>query len=171
MPNDHTPAKRPTGICPNCGSDVDAANVTRIQKRRFAEAGPLELVEFRPDRSRKEVGSVEGRLIGVGSFRGKPAIRIRERKSGRAIWCEVSPADRGRVADAASFNEVWENRRVRIRGEIQFGSDGKISGAVAHRVQVVSPRKVSVEELRDPEFTEGMTAVEYLRHRREREIG
>jgi hypothetical protein len=123
------------------------------------------------DRSRDEIGSVEGRLIGVGTDYNQPAIRIEERKSGAEVWCRVPLDVRDRIANEANFVDVWEHRRVLIRGLIRYEKDGSIGRVYAQSVERLTPRQMTIHDIRDPDFTGGLSTADYLNKLREGELG
>lgn len=123
------------------------------------------------DRAREEYGSVEGTLLLAGFEYNQPAIQIEERTSRREIWCRVSQEERDRIAEATDFRDVWDHRRVVVRGRIVYGRSGEIVRIYATSVTRMQPRVVAVEELRDPQFTRGLSIPRYLELLREGELG
>lgn len=124
-----------------------------------------------PPKAKAQIGSVEGFLIGVGTYWKRPAVRIRERKSGGEIWCEVTEELRAEFTDKANFDDVWNNRRVLIRGRIAYGSAGEISRISANEITPIDSTPISTDKIRDTDFTGGLTAEEYLKKLREGNIG
>lgn len=118
-----------------------------------------------------QTGSIEGMLKEVTTFYGRPAIRIRERKSQRDIACVVSDELALTFSDHASVHDVWTKRRVTVRGTIHYGADGSIYKVDAIDV-IASPIDTNtLPPLRDPDFTGGLSAAEYLEKFRAGEIG
>ena len=117
---------------------------------------------FSEDRSREEWGSVEGRLLEVGTEYEQPAIRIEERTSRSPVWCRIPEGVRDRIAGEANFKDVWEHQRVLVRGKIVYDKDGSIKRVYADDVSRIIPRQMTIHDIHDPNFTEGMKTTEYL---------
>lgn len=132
-------------------------------------AVPIEAVAGE-SRRHEEMGTIEGILIEVGHEYNQPAIKIRDRLTGNEVWCRVSEQWRDRVAHEANFNDVWQHRRVRVRGRIQYRGN-YIVRIYAQDIDPVSVRRVDVDEIKDENFTGGLSVVEYLEKFREGEIG
>ena len=123
------------------------------------------------DREREEIGSIEGYLLEVGTNYNKPAILIRERKSGSDVWCLVDSGLKERISQESSFEDVWDHRRVIVRGRISFNKQGAIVRVLATSVARVASRQMTLHDIKDPNFTGGMSAIEYLERLREGELG
>jgi hypothetical protein len=123
------------------------------------------------NRQRVEFGSVEGTLENVGSDYSLPAIFIVERKSGRKIACRVEQSVFDAIAGKANYRDVWEHRRVSVRGRIAFDAEGQISRVYANTIRLLSPRTLTLRDIEDPEFTEETSTAEYLERLREGELG
>lgn len=168
--------------------NVAQAGTTRVQV--FDEAGkqqeevellPSDLLEVQKalavavaeatPRPKEQRGSIEGHLLGVGTFYGLPAIKLCERKSHTDVWCTVTDAHRQQVAADTDFEDVWEGRRVLVEGVLIYDTGGSLSRVFADTVQVIETREVSTEALRDAEFTHGLSAADYLERFREGTLG
>ena len=114
------------------------------------------------DRSRVEIGSIEGEYVNLGTNYGHPAIRLRERKTGAQVWCWVSENDLERFSERVKAADVWMHKRVRARGKIYYGSDGGLLHIEADDVQLADVGRVRLDEVRDPDFTGGLSVSEYL---------
>lgn len=163
---------------------------TRIEVEQAITADALpEVVEVKPSdltvveqaiaaatteampKSKDQVGSVEGQLLEVGTFYGKPAIKLRERKSGLEMWCTVTEAHREEVASTTNFDDVWAGRRVLVEGTLAYDKTGLLSRVSADTVHVVRPVSIPPDSLHDPAITSGMSAAEYLERFREGTLG
>lgn len=122
-------------------------------------------------RDRMEVGSVEGYLEDVGTDYGVPAIHIIERKSNRRIACRVDQTLMDSIAQSADFKDVWDHRRVMVRGRVFYGTDGTIARVIARSITRVTPRQMTLHDVEDEKFTDGLPTGEYIRRLREGEIG
>lgn len=86
------------------------------------ESEPLSI----PRHTKRQIGSIQGLLIEVTTYRGRPAIRLRQRKTGREITCVLSGDLAGQFAQDSSAQDVWDNRRFSVRGWIFYRSSGQI---------------------------------------------
>lgn len=143
-------------------------------------ARSLEIVESRGDAlhsylfssfARREVGSVEGRIVDLGTDYDEPGLRIREQKSGREFWCRIDAITREELESKLTAGDVWAHRRIRVRGTLNYNHDGKLTRVFDGKITYISPPEVTLEQLRDPEFTEGYSAAEYLERLRENDFG
>ncbi len=123
------------------------------------------------DRQREERGSLEGVLLDVGMEYNRPAILIRERKSGRDIWCRVSEEQSQEISSSATFADVWSRKRVLVKGRIRYDKDGNITRVFADSIRSISPRKMMVRDISDRDFTYGLDVRSYLDLLREGEGG
>lgn len=122
-------------------------------------------------RERTEHGSVEGVLVDVRTDYNQPAVHIIERKSGKEIACRVDQAVIDEIANAASFRDVWEHRRVSVRGRIAFDQQGKIIRVYARSITPIKPRTMTLRDIEDPDFTGDLTITEYIEKLREGALG
>lgn len=123
------------------------------------------------DRSREEIGSIEGQLLDVGTDYNQPAILIRERKTGSEIWCRVDASVKHKISEEARFEDVWDRRRVIVRGRISFDSAGAVTRVRATSVVTIETRQMTVHDIKDTNFTGGLSVNDYLDRLREGEIG
>lgn len=141
--------------------DVDQSIIFTQKEAAIAIAAfeiPMEeLVE-----SYTQIGSIEGTIIQVSSYYQSPAVFIKERISGNNIWCLVDEEHRKQIADEADFDDVWSGRRVRIRGKLEYDQTGKVSKVYASDIIPIEARKVSLSEIKDKDFTSGLSPSEYI---------
>lgn len=123
------------------------------------------------DRQREEYGSIEGVLLDVGTEYNRPAILIRNRKDGEEIWCRVSKEQSHEISRSATFEDVWSRRRVIVKGRIRYNDNGQIIRVFADTIQPVKPRKMTIHDIVDPEFTTGADTKAYLESLREGTLG
>lgn len=123
------------------------------------------------DRGREEVGSIEGQLLEVGTDYNQPAILVRERKTGADIWCRVDAALKHKISEESRFEDVWDRKRVIVRGRIYFNSMGSIVRVRATSVATVAPRQMTIHDIKDNNFTGGLSVNEYLDRLREGDLG
>lgn len=123
------------------------------------------------DRSRSEMGSIEGDYLYLGDHYAHPAIKLCERKTGAEIWCWVSEGDLERFSERVKAVDVWRHKRVRARGKILYDRYGGILHVEADDVQLTEVPRVRLDEVRDPNFTGGLSVSEYLDRLREGRLG
>lgn len=115
-------------------------------------------------------GSIEGPLVEVGTHYHRPAILIKDRITGDDIWCIVPDEFRKEIANKADFDDVWSERRVNVRGKIEYDNAGIISRVYAYQITRIHAREVRLEEIRDPSFTSGLGSSDYVSKLREGEL-
>lgn len=123
------------------------------------------------DREREEVGSIEGVLLNVGPYYNQPALLVRERKTGEAIWCRVAHELKHKISEEGRYEDVWDGRRVLVRGRISYDSDGKITRVKANSIEKITPRQMTINDIKDQDFTGGLSTAEYLERLREGDLG
>ncbi|OQP86012.1 hypothetical protein BTR14_13090 [Rhizobium rhizosphaerae] len=123
------------------------------------------------NRERIEIGSIEGTIDNVTTHHGHPAIQITERKSGKTITCRIDKSLVERVSQAAGFEDVWQHRRVIVRGRISYDRSGAITRVVARDIMRITPRNMTLRDIEDTDFTDGMSSAEYLQKLREGDLG
>lgn len=122
-------------------------------------------------RTKQQVGSIEGSLVEVGTHYQQPAILVIERKTKQEVWCVVPQAFQHQISEHTSVEDVWKGSRVIVRGTIHFNLDGKFARVVATDVRRVDPQHVSDDAIADKNFTGGLSVVEYLNRLREGALG
>jgi hypothetical protein len=144
---------------------------TLTPQRAEAALRALDAAQPTIDRSRAEIGSIEGEYLDIGSHYAHPAIRIRERKTGGEVWCWVSEKDLERFSELVRAADVWRHKRILARGKIYYSMAGDILRIEATGVQLVDVPRVTLDEVRDRNFTGGLRVSEYLNRLREGDLG
>ena len=121
--------------------------------------------------ARREAGSIEGQILDVGTDSEEPAVHIVEHLSGRRISCRINKEIRHDIERRLTAAHVWDKHRIRIRGVLNYDADGRLIRLYDGRIAFIEPVDVSVDDLHDPEFTEGLEPSEYLERLREGELG
>jgi hypothetical protein len=115
-------------------------------------------------------GEVEGTIVSVGTWYGKPAFRVGSRQLVKAPWCILAPALVESLGAELTADAVWKHKRVAMRGQLIY-RDGSIVRVLASTIRDLAPSSpVDIEALRDPNFTGGLDPVEYLRRFYEGEL-
>lgn len=120
---------------------------------------------------KEQVGSIEGVFLQVATHYHKPAILILERKTGDQIWCTISEEHQREIADLANFDDVWNGRRIVVSGRIGYDELGRISKVAANHIRLIEPSNVELKNIRDKDFTGGLSSSDYLDRLREGLIG
>jgi hypothetical protein len=152
--------------------EISLTPATAIKALEVDQGIELANTQYLADnRERQEFGSVEGTIIDVGTDYNQPAIRIQERKSGRQIACRVGQEVIDSIAKATSLRDVWEHRRVQVKGIVSFDSTGQIIRVHARSVTPIIPRNMTIKDIQDTGFAGELSTEEYLEKLREGELG
>lgn len=142
--------------------------IVALESIKVLEDEETELKSFLPaKRQRMEIGSIEALLLDVGTEYNQPAILVKERKSGKDIWCRVSPDLKSKISNEASFEDVWDHRRVSIKGRISYDAEGEIARVFAESVVPLKSRTMTTHDIKDADFTGNESILEYLERLRE----
>lgn len=118
--------------------------------------------EAEDDLSRWEIGSVEGNIIRLDTYHGQPAIRLQERLHGWQFPCVLSPSLADNIGHQHDWAEVWTGRRIQVSGEILFRAAGHIGRMYANDIKPIDERRLTYADISDPNFTNGLSARDYL---------
>ena len=155
--------------------DAEAVEVSQNNAMRYFEhvLTPVEsLHSFLFSRtSRREIGSLEGRIVDIGTDYETPALQIKEHNTGRHIWCRVSPEKAQEIGSGMRANDAWNHRRVRIRGTLNYDNDGSVFRVLNGTFSYIDVAPTDIDQLEDGEFTEVYSPSEYLERLRENEFG
>lgn len=158
---------------------------TTIDSGLLSEIGPIEITAddaakvvaavsaqaLPTNKTKEQIGSIEGQLVLVHQHYGQPAIQIIERKTKELIWCVVPAAFQHEISESTTVEDVWRGSRVIVKGKILYGSDGKISRVIASSVRRFGTATVLEETIADTEFTGGRSVSEYLEKFRDGTLG
>ena len=121
--------------------------------------------------AKQEIGSLEGTLSDLSTHWNHPAVRVIDAGTQEHVWCRLSKELQSKFSDKAKFEDIWEHKRVVVRGRIRYDEDGKIAYILATDIEKIDPRAVDIQALKDREFTGGLSVVEYLDRFREGTLG
>lgn len=121
--------------------------------------------------SRREIGSVEGRIVEIGTDYDVPALHLEEHNTGRQVWCRVSPEAAEQLGTEMRAGDVWSHKRVRVRGTLNYDNQGNVLRVVNGTVAYIESEEIDLNKIEDKEFTGGYTVSEYLDRLRENEFG
>lgn len=114
------------------------------------------------DLSGMELGSIEGVFLETTTHFGRPAIRIKDRLTGRAISCVLSEQVADEINRTLEFRDVWSSKRILVDGRISRNKEGQISGVRADRVTLIEAPEFSLKDAMDKNFTGGLPVRQYL---------
>jgi hypothetical protein len=98
---------------------------------------------------RTEFGSVEGTIVGVVSYYGKPAIAVKDWLSDRIIKCVPHTDEiRDRINEEHRFRDAWTNQRVIVTGVIHYNPSGQMLRMDVDEIERLNARLISFDELR-----------------------
>ena len=112
--------------------------------------------------SRKELGSIEGRIVDLSTDYDEPSIKLKEHRSGREIQCRISAGARDELKNSLTAGDVWAHRRARVRGIINYDPNGRIVRVYDGRIAFIETKDSVIRDFRDPDFTSGLHAYEYI---------
>ena len=118
-----------------------------------------------------QIGSVEGFFVQVTTYFHKPAIVMKVRRTGKAVTCIVSDENKEKIASEANFDDVWSGRRMVVSGRLEYDAHGELHKIIANNIRLVEGTAVSLDQLRDDDFTNGQSTAEYLENFREGNLG
>ena len=154
--------------------DAEAVVVSQQTSKRYFEdvlrpAESLHSYLF-SSTARHEIGSLEGRIVEIGTDYDAPALQIKEHNTGRAIWCRVSVEKAQDIGSEMKANDAWNHRRVRVSGTLNYDNDGNILRVLNGTFTYIDVAPTDLDKLEDREFTEGYSPSHYLDLLRENEF-
>ena len=158
---------------------IEGGDGTGIEFRPQTAKAALDAMLEHPDEdheylfatfSREEMGSIDGRIVDLRTNYDEPSLRLKEHLSGREIPCRISPHKHEEIGKRLTAHDVWEHRRARVQGLIRYDENGKIVRLNDCDVKYIDVPEVRLRDLRDPEFTGGLPAREYLDRLRENDF-
>jgi hypothetical protein len=112
----------------------------------------------------RELGSIEGNVQSVErDGHGRRIVYVRYRLTGSIVKCLVS-GEAEREVENHQIKDVWRYRRVQIYGTLHYRGIGDLKEVEAIRVRFLRDRNElpTVNEILDPDFTDGMSTEDYL---------
>lgn len=158
-------------------TEIDLENGVPIVVTPKVAALAIDVIERKPAAlyesagAREEIGSIEGTLNDVGTHYNHPAARIIEARTQEAVWCRLTDELQREFESKATFNDVWRHRRVMVRGRIRYDENGQFVSVLASDIRKLEPPHVTLSDIRDPNFTGGLSTAEYLDRFRDGALG
>jgi len=112
-------------------------------------------------RARKEIGMIDGNIRHVSVHEKKPAIKIHDRLRKVDVWCIISENLKNTLRKN-TWGDAWDNQRVKVKGIIHYDKNGSVKKVNVSDLNIVEKVKVELSTIQDANFTNGMTAHEYL---------
>ena len=122
----------------------------------------LQIAVLEVDLSRSEYGSVEGQIVEATTYHGRPAIRIQEHLTSANVMCVFSQELGERIGQQHNWVEIWSGQRVLVIGQLFYRKDGAVNRVLAADMQTISPNPISVRDIADPGFTNGLSPAEHI---------
>lgn len=107
-------------------------------------------------------GSITGSLIQVGTYYNKPAFSIEESNTNNSVWCQVDELTIAELEQKMKAKDVWGRQDILVRGILCYNKEGKLAHIRDSKVYYFTREQVSLDELHDPDFSEGLPSEEYL---------
>jgi len=114
------------------------------------------------DRSRSEHGTIDANVAEAKTYHGQPALYVRERLTGRLIPCVLTEEAAKLAGPTHSWQDAWQGKRVRIKGEIFYDRTGVIARVRAHSLIDVNPKPTELGELRRINLLGGKSPTEHI---------
>lgn len=112
----------------------------------------------------REMGTIEGYYRTLGSDEhGHPILILKNRRTGDDVRCRLTGTAAEEIR-TRRVSEVLDHRRLRVRGVIYYKQRGKIDRALVDQIQFMPDASdlPAVEDIIDPDYTDGLTTEEYL---------
>ena len=147
--------------------EEDAPRTIVVEKQARKSLSTIEQYEIgqaaaKEDRSRSERGTIDANVAEAKTWHGRPALYVKERLSGKLIPCVLSERAANDAGPTHSWQDAWNGKRVRIKGQIFYDRVGSISRVSAMSVQDVNPQPVDLVELRAFHLAQGVTPAKHL---------
>ena len=115
-------------------------------------------------------GEISGQMVSVARWRGQPALQIAHATYG-LIWCVLSDTLVRQFGGEQTIADVWSGRVVSVPGRIYYGQSGKPTRIEASDVRAKEIPEIDIQDVLDPDFTSGLSPVEYLQRLHEGNLG
>jgi hypothetical protein len=122
-------------------------------------------------RTKQQIGSIDGVICEVTTHHKKPAIVVQERKSNRKITCLISAVQTDKIGNSNNFADVWKHCRVVVRGVLLYNNHGDILRIKNASISRHETKEVTLEQIKDSNFTTGLSSIDYLDKLGDGELG
>ncbi len=149
-------------------SKYDAPNFSIKPKLAHSIIKNLETLKLPIVEPYRELGSVEGYVknVGLGAYE-RPFVILTTRIDRMDVNCISSGEGLNKIAHLA-VKQVIEGLRLRVFGILYYKTLAILEKVDVERVELFTPpdKLPKIEDLIDPDFTNGMDSVEYIRRMR-----
>jgi len=114
------------------------------------------------DRTHKELGTIDGLFLGVGTYYRNPAIFVKNRLTNADVTCVVPQELHDNLSAHTKISDVWRQRRIFVRGVISFDKDNHIYRVDATDIEMPDSENVPLDSILDDDFTHGLSSADYL---------
>lgn len=114
------------------------------------------------DKSHSEFGSIDAHVSEAKTWKGQPALYVRERLSNKVVPCVLSDSAAAVAGPSHSWSDAWSGKRVRIKGQIFYDKNGSISRVNASAVTDVLVTAADLSALRTIDILQGATPTKHL---------
>lgn len=150
-------------------TDIDFQNISKVFVTPIFAERAITVIEKKPSlglfdlpRGREEIGSLEGSYAHLSTYRNQPAMAINDNRTNALVWCVLSEELQKKFSDKAEFEDFWHRSRVIVRGRIRYNNSGAVLFVIATDISRIETRSVSLNAIRDTEFTGGLSVGDYL---------
>jgi hypothetical protein len=130
-----------------------------------------ELLSVSRAQTKSQIGSIDGVIQNVTTWHNKPAIIVNEKKSGFNITCVISDAQAEAIGRSNSFLDAWKRCRVVVRGILRYKDNGDILRIENATISRIQPKDVTLDQIKDADFTSGLNSLDYLSKLGDGELG
>lgn len=123
------------------------------------------------DWSRTEFGTVEGEVLSLTRWNGKPALIIAERLSNEKFTGVLDAELADRIGGEHTWREAWEGRRVFVSGALHYNAESVLKRADVSDLVDVGWTDVDLADLRKLDLLNGRTVSEHIHLIRGEDIG
>jgi hypothetical protein len=152
------------------GPDLPKIDLTPALARTAAQNARAVLTP--PEKPYKEQGSVEGviRTIGRDGF-GRLVLWIHVRLTGADVKCVLTGDAEAEMGDYR-IRDITANKRIRVYGTLQYKGRGALNQVEGVKVRFMRSKSElpELDDILDPDFTNGLRSEEYLRQLRDGEL-
>jgi len=123
---------------------------------------------IRREEKARELGSVDGEITEIKRHRETPVLLVYDRGWQKVIQCELAEMEIEKWKSQLTAADAWSGKRISVRGELMYGRGGQQPIAVkdGYLTEVyLSDTDMSIRDLIDPDFTDGLSTKEFLKQR------
>lgn len=145
-------------------TDVSVSVLPREAERgiKYIEELLGESLTGKQNLSRTEFGTAEAIILTAQTYYGAPALLLKDWLSGERVICVLSKDVASEMGGEHSLSAVWEGKRLRITGQLNYDRQGKLTKIDADFIEEVFFSDVGLTEIRALDVTGGRDPQSYL---------